>query len=212
MVDATVTLALDALHGRPRNAPAGQRHLLFVHLRQDDAAEPWTTELHDGTPLCPDSLRRLACDTSLVTALTDENNQPLALGRRRRTVSAPLLRALQLRDRHCQFPGCTSRAYLDAHHIEHWLHGGATDADNLLLVCRHHHTQLHEGGCTVAMEEGHPVFRNPQGHVIPAAPARPSATPLPTQPPAANLITWDGTRPDLGGAVDALNRRVPRSQ
>ena len=207
LVDAAVTLALDALHGRPRNTPAGQRHLLFVHLRQDDAAAPWTTELHDGTPLCSDSLRRLACDASLVTALTDENNQPLALGRRRRTVSAPLLRALELRDRHCRFPGCTSRAYLDAHHIQHWLHGGNTDADNLLLVCRHHHTQLHEGGCTVAMEEGRPAFRDPRGAIIPASPSRPSPTTLPAQPPTTNLITWDGSPRDLAGAVDALSRR-----
>ena len=28
----------------------------------------------------------------------------------------------------------------------HWIHGGTTDLDNLVLLCRRHHRMVHEGG------------------------------------------------------------------
>jgi len=28
----------------------------------------------------------------------------------------------------------------------HWIHGGPTDLDNLVLLCRRHHRMVHEGG------------------------------------------------------------------
>ncbi|WP_341351188.1 HNH endonuclease signature motif containing protein [Nocardioides convexus] len=31
----------------------------------------------------------------------------------------------------------------DAHHVVHWADGGATSLDNLVLLCRHHHTLTH---------------------------------------------------------------------
>jgi hypothetical protein len=37
-------------------------------------------------------------------------------------------------------------AWCDAHHLRHWLHGGPTDLQNLVLVCRAHHHAVHEGG------------------------------------------------------------------
>ncbi|MGE0732366.1 MAG: HNH endonuclease signature motif containing protein, partial [Acidimicrobiia bacterium] len=49
----------------------------------------------------------------------------------------------------CRFPGCTHRGWLDAHHQHHWADGGPTNLDNLLLLCRHHHRTVHEGGWTV---------------------------------------------------------------
>lgn len=35
---------------------------------------------------------------------------------------------------------------IDGHHIKHWASGGATDLDNLVLVCHRHHWLVHEGG------------------------------------------------------------------
>jgi hypothetical protein len=31
----------------------------------------------------------------------------------------------------------------DAHHITHWVDGGHTALDNLVLLCRTHHTMIH---------------------------------------------------------------------
>jgi hypothetical protein len=44
-------------------------------------------------------------------------------------------------------PGCDRPvAWCEAHHLRHWLHGGATDLENLVLLCRTHHRAVHEGG------------------------------------------------------------------
>jgi hypothetical protein len=38
-------------------------------------------------------------------------------------------------------------AWCDAHHWRrHWLDSGATDLDELVLLCRRHHRAVHEGG------------------------------------------------------------------
>ncbi|MEJ1966585.1 MAG: HNH endonuclease signature motif containing protein, partial [Gammaproteobacteria bacterium] len=49
----------------------------------------------------------------------------------------------------CRFPGCTNRHYVDGHHIKHWANGGETRLSNLVLLCRFHHRQVHEGGVDV---------------------------------------------------------------
>ena len=54
--------------------------------------------------------------------------------------------ALGNRDRGCRFPGCTNTKFVDGHHIKHWADGGDTSLDNLILLCRHHHHLVHEGG------------------------------------------------------------------
>ncbi len=55
-------------------------------------------------------------------------------------------RALRVRDKGCRFPGCTNTRFVDGHHIKHWADGGETSLDNLVLLCRHHHHLVHEGG------------------------------------------------------------------
>ena len=70
----------------------------------------------------------------------------MSIGRRSRTIPPPMRRALQARDGGCRFPGCTHTRFVDGHHIKHWANGGETSLDNLILLCRHHHHLVHEGG------------------------------------------------------------------
>jgi hypothetical protein len=71
----------------------------------------------------------------------------LDLGRATRVVSPALRRALALRDGGCAAVGCDRPPpWADAHHCHHWLHGGKTSLDNLVLLCRVHHRAVHEGG------------------------------------------------------------------
>jgi hypothetical protein len=73
--------------------------------------------------------------------------QPLDLGRTTRVVSPAQRTALAVRDGGCVFPGCDRPlAWCEAHHLVHWLDGGPTDLDNLVLLCRAHHRAVHEGG------------------------------------------------------------------
>jgi Domain of unknown function (DUF222)/HNH endonuclease len=72
--------------------------------------------------------------------------QPLEVGRATRAVSPAQRTALVVRDGGCVFPGCDRPpAWCDAHHLRHWLHGGPTDLENLVLLCRAHHRAVHEG-------------------------------------------------------------------
>jgi hypothetical protein len=76
-------------------------------------------------------------------------------GRRYRTVSPRLRRALDLRDRHCSFPGCRMGVgWCEAHHILEWEHGGESNLDNLTLLCAKHHHAVHEGGWTIVKNPG----------------------------------------------------------
>ncbi len=92
------------------------------------------------------ALQRLACEAWLQVVVEDGTGNPLALGRARREPSAGMLRLLRHRDRECRFPGCGSRSYLKAHHIEWWSRGGRTDLDNLVMICTFHHRLVHEHG------------------------------------------------------------------
>jgi hypothetical protein len=113
-------------------------------------------------------VQRLLCDCSLVTVVEDPNGHPLDVGRKQRTVSTPLRRALYARDRGCTFPGCHRKHYLDGHHLQHWIHGGETSADNMTLLCTHHHRLLHEGGFGIVREEGGTLrFVTADGRTIP---------------------------------------------
>ena len=38
-----------------------------------------------------------------------------------------------------------AKKHLEAHHVIHWLRGGLTDLDNLVLLCHRHHWMVHEG-------------------------------------------------------------------
>jgi len=100
----------------------------------------------DGTAVSPETIRRLACDAGIVRIVTDGESQPLDVGRRVRTVPPAMRRALELRDGGCTWPGCSAPiSWCDAHHIVHWADGGPTSLENLVLLCRRHHTATHEG-------------------------------------------------------------------
>jgi hypothetical protein len=117
-----------------------------------------------------ETVRRLTCDGSLITIVEDGCGTPLDVGRKRRTVTAALKRALWARDRGCSFPGCERTRYVDAHHIRHWGDGGDTSLDNLALLCTHHHRLLHEGGFAIHHDSsGGVYFTRPDGRVIPRA-------------------------------------------
>jgi Domain of unknown function (DUF222)/HNH endonuclease len=91
--------------------------------------------------------RLRAAVTLLPPTLGGAPTQPLEVGRATRVVSAAQRVALAVRDGGCRYPGCDRPpAWCDAHHLRHWLHGGATDLANLVLLCRTHHRAVHEGG------------------------------------------------------------------
>jgi hypothetical protein len=136
-------------------------------LRNTDGSVVWRAELDDGTQLTPDTARRLTCDCALVPMILKPDGTPIDVGRKTRVVPTGLARALRLRDRHCTYPGCDSRA-TDAHHIKHWAQGGETNLENLTSLCEFHHTRVHEGGEQILCgKDGSRIFVDKSGELIP---------------------------------------------
>lgn len=97
-------------------------------------------------PLDRSTTQLLACDCQVTGIVTDADGSPLDVGWRHRTATATQRKALAIRDRHCQAPGCDRPAqWCDSHHVVPWYHGGRTDLDNLVLLCRRHHRAVHRG-------------------------------------------------------------------
>ncbi|MCP5164531.1 MAG: DUF222 domain-containing protein [Pseudomonadales bacterium] len=176
-----------------------------------------------GGHVSAETSRRLACDCGVVHWLEDgsgqTNKSALDIGRRTRSIPPAIRRALDRRDRGCRFPGCTTRHYVDAHHIRHWADGGETRLDNLLLLCRHHHRLVHEGGYGLQLDaSGGPVFTTPKGGVIAPGPeTRFSGNVFALTKanrrngdaigPRALVPSWQGEKMDDGMAVEGLLRR-----
>jgi hypothetical protein len=144
-----------------------------------------------------ETVRRLACDASLVRIVETERGEPLDVGRKTRSIPPAIRRALNARDPGCCFPGCTYRHYLDAHHVEHWVDGGQTKLKNLVHLCRTHHRLVHEGGITVAARAGGGWrFARPDGREFD----------LPHRDPAASAVDWTAlrdTHAELGIEIDS---------
>ena len=118
----------------------------------------------DGLELSPSVVRRLACDADIIPIALGTKGEVLDVGRTHRLITPALWRALVCRDRHCAFPGCTRPPVMGhAHHIIHWLHGGLTKLDNLVLLCGHHHRVLHHTPWQVRLSAltGRPEFLPP---------------------------------------------------
>ena len=124
------------------------RHLPTISLSADITTittdTPAATNDDTGRPVSPACTATYLCDCKIHVILRDANGVPEQFGRAAYTVPRSLFRQVAARDGGCRFPGCNRPVrYTDAHHIHHWEHGGTTDYDNLLLLCRRHHVHVH---------------------------------------------------------------------
>jgi hypothetical protein len=107
-------------------------------------------------------LRRWCCDAKVLPAVLGTQGEVLDLGRASRLATPAQRRALALRDGGCARPGCTrSPRWTHVHHVRHWIDGGPSDLDNMVLVCARHHRELHHTGWTVRIRNGTPEFIPP---------------------------------------------------
>jgi len=95
-------------------------------------------EMEFSLPISSRTVERWACDCN-VTRILMQDSMVIDVGRSKRVISPPMKRALHARDRHCVWPGCERPAsWSDGHHLVHWIHGGPTDLENLVLLCHRH--------------------------------------------------------------------------
>lgn len=131
-----------------------------------------------GALLHPVQVGRVACDASVSRVLLSPDGVPVELGRSVRLFTPGQRKLLALRDAGCRFPGCRRPpSFTDAHHVQSWLDGGATDMSNGLLLCRFHHRLVHEGGWTIRTGERGAddvvTFCGPRGQELRSRPRAP---------------------------------------
>jgi Domain of unknown function (DUF222) len=147
--DALVALARQALDRGELATTGGERpHLnVLVSLETlEGRAGARGAELDWGGVISGEAARRLACDCGVSRIITAGKSEPLDVGRRMRTPSAALRRAVIARDRHCVEAGCDRPpGWCQVHHKKHWVDGGATRLEDLELRCDPHHYDVHEG-------------------------------------------------------------------
>ncbi|GAA2471239.1 hypothetical protein GCM10009858_05750 [Terrabacter carboxydivorans] len=98
-----------------------------------------------GDVLSPGVVRRMACDAEIIPVVLGGDSQPLDVGRSERLHTRAQRLAITVRDRECTWAGCTVPAsWCDVHHTIHWSRGGHTSVDTGALLCRKHHTEVHD--------------------------------------------------------------------
>jgi Domain of unknown function (DUF222) len=135
-------------------APATTKAQLVVtidHERLGEAIRGAGLTL-DGQVISPQTVRKVACDASIIPMVLGSQGQPLDVGRTKRLVTAALLAALWARDKGCAYPGCgRPPQWCAAHHVIHWADGGPTCLLNLALLCGAHHTWVHQHDLTATV-------------------------------------------------------------
>lgn len=144
--DALAEVAETYMSSEPVPNSTADRYQVVVHVAATTDVSAETPHIENGPHVSAETSRRIACDCSVVGIREGENGEPLAIGRKTRSIPPAMRRALRMRDEGCRFSGCTNDRFVDGHHIEHWADGGETSLDNLVLLCRHHHHLVHEGG------------------------------------------------------------------
>ena len=124
----------------------------------------------------------LACHAEL-SIIRWSDGIPLDVGRRYRTETPAIRRALEARDQGCRAPGCgMPAAWCTGHQLKPWSQGGTTSLQDTALFCFVHHNYfIHLLGWTITGDPNgtlhftHPGLAHSRQ---PATPCRPAPSPL----------------------------------
>ena len=125
-------------------APAVRVHVRLSDLQRGSGAavtEGQTAGISIGT------VHRFICAGGAVPILFDEDGRAINVGRSQRFFTERQRIGISARDGGCVIPGCDRPpSWTEAHHIDEWdAHGGRTDIDDGVSLCRHHHMWVHDG-------------------------------------------------------------------
>ncbi|KAA5831984.1 DUF222 domain-containing protein [Saccharopolyspora hirsuta] len=160
---AMVDLVLDS-DQMPRTG--GQRPHLTVTIDFDDLKQRLTntpgTLTATEQSITAENVRRIACDCEVLPMVLGGDSLPLDVGTTQRTAPTHIRAALLQRDGVCAFPGCDRPPGTpQAHHIKHWIDGGPTEINNMVMLCPHHHRRIHDQHWSITMQRGRPMFTPP---------------------------------------------------
>jgi hypothetical protein len=153
-----ITADLATLTARP-----GTPGLIPAHVQ---TGEP------GGWPISPVTLHTLACDAEVLPILLeDHTGRPLDVGDTRYRFPARIRRAIEHRDQHCTYPGCTAPPpWCHTHHITAFNRSHQTSEDNGTLLCGRHHRHIHTHHWTARIVNGHITWQPPNPNDEPPPP------------------------------------------
>lgn len=206
LVDAALTAARDALFHDGHTKVSWADAVVEMAQRSMDAATParrerfrvtWFLDPTNPVPASwidgiaiPDWLREhLSCDGTVSPTFT-EGGRPVSVGRSQRDIPERTRRLVLHRDKKCRVPGCTQTRWLQVHHVEHRVDGGADDTPNLVALCPADHRLHHQGRLGITGDADEPdglTFTDARGDVIDPA-ARPT---VPTRPPPRPKVPYE---------------------
>jgi hypothetical protein len=162
--------------GRPKATAGPSAFTVVAHvpletLLDEDSELP--AELERDGLINAETVRRVACDATLIVAVDDNAGHTMYEGRKHRYPTETQRRELMRRDRHCRFPGCANATFVNPHHIRRWKPDrGTTDLPNLALLCEHHHHLVHSKQWTMSGDANEELsFVGPTGRVMTSRPS-----------------------------------------
>jgi hypothetical protein len=157
LADGFSQIFLNGLHVDPSVVPGAGRAPVRVVVTEKVLAE------RAGTALLEDNLSAITiaklseylCEGGTVTVGFNVDGT-IDVGREQRLFTRRQRTALGVRDGGCRFPGCNKPpSWCEAHHIDWWARDrGKTDIRNGMLLCRFHHTFVHEKGWEIIRGAG----------------------------------------------------------
>jgi len=176
MADGLVQLAV--AHAKGEVKGGREKATLLIIATADTYAgrsdEPGATA--HGDPVPAHVVRFLAEQANLQRVLL-AGSQIIDLGREVRYATEAQYRALAVRDGGCRWDGCKiPAAWCDIDHLLAWDDDGPTDLRNLVMWCRHHHTEKHRPGVTVLGDAHDLRLRLIDGTIVHCPPQGAAAT------------------------------------
>lgn len=146
--DALVRLAEDRLRAgdlpQRHNGPTTMTIVMRADTAQGLPGAP-AARTGRGRAVPAAEAHMLRCEAALRAVLVDGDGEVLWQGRKRRLATRAQYEALAVRDGGCTVPGCGRPPNeCDAHHDIPWAAGGHTDVDQMRLLCRRHHREVHD--------------------------------------------------------------------
>src|SRR5690606_39250146 len=145
-----------ASHGNDPHAPTRHGQTCTLNLTVDietlQGKPTGRVPMLEGRAISVGKARFLACEaTTIPSVFNYTTGEAIELGRALRLPNTALRRKLELEQPGgCAWSGCGRPVqWTEAHHIRHWADGGATVAENLILLCRFHHGRIHTPGWTI---------------------------------------------------------------
>ena len=149
LADGFTQIFLNGLRADPSVVPGAGRAAVRVIVTDKVLAD------RAGSALLEDNLSTITfsklseylCEGGTVGVIFNADGT-IDVGREQRLFTPRQRTALGVRDAGCRFPGCTKPpSWCEAHHVQYWVRDrGRTDTENGILLCRFHHTFIHDKG------------------------------------------------------------------